>query len=309
MKKLVVYLSLRLPEFTVSEEQVARWRALMPELRIEFAASEAELFKLLPETDYVLAFNFKSTWFSRAPRLKWVASPGAGRELLPDWVPDGVLITPGAFHGEIISETVLGMVLAVNRGLLEGVLLQQQGAVWPDRQLNGLRRLNGTTAVILGYGAIGHWIADRLKLMGVEVIGVRRGNPSREAGVVLVDDIDRVLPEADHLILALPGDRTTDKILDARRLSLLKPDAAVYNVGRGNAIDEDALADALERGHLRAACLDVTAQEPYPAGGRLMRAPRCYLMPHVSAVAPDYLDLAFNEWQCRYRAYQAEGTL
>jgi phosphoglycerate dehydrogenase-like enzyme len=75
----------------------------------------------------------------------------------------------------------------------------------------------------------------------------------------------------------------------------------IINVGRGNAINEHALADALNQHALYAAFLDVAPQEPYPADGILRKTPRCYLMPHASAFAPEYLDMAFEEWISIYR--------
>jgi phosphoglycerate dehydrogenase-like enzyme len=107
--------------------------------------------------------------------------------------------------------------------------------------------------------------------------------------------LDTVLPAADHLVLALPGGAETDSLLDARRLSLLPPHAAIYNVGRGNAIDESALASALVAQAIAAAYLDVFAREPLPADSPLRSCPNAFLLPHISAIAPNYLDLFLRE--------------
>ena len=114
-------------------------------------------------------------------------------------------------------------------------------------------------------------------------------------------EVDALLAQADTLFAALPATAETDDLLDARRLALLPPHAVLINVGRGNAVDEEALAKALAQGALHAAFLDVMKEEPYPDDGPLRRAPRCYLLPHASAFSPDYLDRAFAEWLEIYR--------
>ncbi len=309
MKTLLIHLAFRHPAFTATPEQITRWQAMLPDVEIIHAPDQQSFIKNLPKADYAFAYNFSPTWFGLAPRLKWLASPGAGRDLLPDWVPPGIRVTTGAFHGEVIGETVLGMILAVNRGLLQGLELQCRGIPWPENQITGTRRLTGTRALILGYGAIGQRIAARLRPLGVSITGLRRNPDPADTESASIETLDSRLPAADHIILALPGDTGADRIINARRLALMKPDAALYNIGRGNAVDEPALDAALRSGHLRAACLDVATREPYPADGPLMTAPRCYLMPHLSAAAPDYLDLAFAEWLARYRACQTQGTL
>ena len=114
-----------------------------------------------------------------------------------------------------------------------------------------------------------------------------------------------MLPRADHLVAFLPSGPGTDRLLDARRLALLPPGAFLYNFGRGNAIDEDALAEALRAGRLGGAVLDVFRTEPLPADSPLRSAPRCHLYPHASAFAPDYLDLCFEELAERMTRWMA----
>ena len=108
--------------------------------------------------------------------------------------------------------------------------------------------------------------------------------------------LDRALPQADHLILVLPSDTGTDNLIDARRLALLPARAVVYNVGRGNCLDERALARALKAGALRGACLDVFKEEPLtrasPLAGDL---PGLVRLPHSSAFDDSYMDLFVDE--------------
>ncbi len=142
--------------------------------------------------------------------------------------------------------------------------------------------------------------------MGMRISGVRR-HPAPETeipGVYVVPlaELDALLPSADFLVLALPGTAETDGILDVRRMSLLPAACVVCNVGRGRAIDEDALADALRAGRLRAACLDVFRAEPLPADSSLRSCPNLFAFPHSSAIAPEYLDLFLDEYVALFRA-------
>jgi phosphoglycerate dehydrogenase-like enzyme len=117
--------------------------------------------------------------------------------------------------------------------------------------------------VVLGMGPIGVEIARLLVALGADPVGVRRtptgDEPCRTVGL---DDLDGALAEADALLIALPSTPATRHIVDQRRLALLAPGATVVNVGRGDLVDEAALVDALQRGHIGGAALDVFETEP-----------------------------------------------
>lgn len=293
---LLVWLTLRgVPAFTATREQVARWAAQVPELEVVFADSQEAFIRNLSKATYVMTFRFSEAWLPLTYRVKWMATPAAGRELLGARLPDRIRLTHGTFHGEIMAESVLGMLLAVRRGLLPGLGLCEATAPWPELT-PGRTTIAGSSAVILGYGHIGRAIGGKLTALGVRVQGFGRANMAA---------LPEALATADALILALPATPGTDRLLNAERLALLPRHAVVINVGRGNAIDEEALADALTAGRLHAAFLDVLCEEPYPAEGRLRTTPRCYLLPHASAFAPDYLDRAFAEWLALYRVQEA----
>ncbi len=289
MKKvLLMWFSLRpnVEAFGASDEQVARWASKIPELEVIHAKSQEEFVRNLPKADYIFSYHFSEVWLPLAIRLKWLMTPAAGKELLGAELPPQIRSTNGKFHGKIMGETAVGMLLAVRRGLLPGLGLSSVEAPWPEA-IGGQRIIAGSRAVILGYGNIGKHIGARLEALGVKVTGVTHAN---------LDRLDEYLPEADALFLALPATDETKHILSAARIAKLPPHGVVINVGRGNAIDERALCAALREKRLFAAFLDVMSQEPYPAAGELLHTERCYLLPHLSASAPDYLDLAFDEW-------------
>jgi D-2-hydroxyacid dehydrogenase (NADP+) len=162
----------------------------------------------------------------------------------------------------------------------------------------GSRRLAGQQALIVGFGPLGRECARLLKAVGLKVVGLKR-NASVDASpadaVWPIERLHAILPDADHVILTLPGDTGTDHMISERELSLMRSTAALYNLGRGNAVNEAALVQALESGRLSHAFLDVFEQEPLPASSPLWHTKNLALMPHASAISAEYLDLWFEE--------------
>ena len=117
------------------------------------------------------------------------------------------------------------------------------------------------------------------------IIGVNRSgccdDPVYDA-IYKVADLDKLLPETDLLVMSLPDTAETRGILSRDRIRLLPEDAYIVNVGRGSAIDEDAMADCLEAGHLGGAALDVFQKEPLPKDSRLWKIPRLLITPHIA---------------------------
>lgn len=294
--------------WNLSPAQAQRLRRAIAPVPVTVCRSAASFRSALGHAHVAIGWVFRQEWLSAAPNLEWIATPAAGRDYFQVDRP-GLDITYGGFHGRIMAETVVAMILAENRGLLAACRCQAAGDPWPRPVLSGSTRcLAGTHAVIIGFGRIGQWIGRRLKPFGVRITGIRR-HPRRERPgyfdpadrVTGLAGLDAALAGADHVVLALPSDTGTDNLLNAGRIRRIRRGAAVYNVGRGNAIDERSLAAALRRGQLRAACLDVFGQEPLPADSPLRRAPRLLITPHASAIAPEYLDLFLDEFIPAFR--------
>lgn len=291
MRHDVIWLNWPVDSFKLNEHSLNTYKAHFTDLpRITVVENEAQFLEALPSATHAVVWEFKKEWFAHAPLLKVLATPGAGRELLPSdaEMPSGVVRLNGAFHGQIISETILACMFAHARGLYRSYDWQREGVLWPRGALSPFcYTLAGTRAVILGYGNIGRTLAPKLETLGVSVTGIRRAN---------FNELDNALAATDWLIMALPSDTGTDNILDALRLALLPPHAVVINIGRGNSIDEDALAEALRTHRLAAAFLDVFKNEPLTKASPLAQnLPGLYRLPHGSAFAPQYLELFFEE--------------
>ena len=297
-----------IPCFNLTKSQAESIEGAIDEARVQICRDRDEFIDSLEESEIVLVWTFLQEWFDLAPGLRWVVTPAAGRDYFQVEPPDGIRIDYCSFHGEIIAETVIGMLLSHCRGLRETELLNRENP-WPRRDLAGkLVPLRGSRLTILGFGNIGTWIAKLAKPFGVQVTGIRREEGAApeffEAGdtVLGVESLEAVLPTTDHLVLALPSGEETDKLMDERRLGLLPKNATISNIGRGNAVDEASLAAALNDGSLAAAWLDVFRNEPLEEDSPLRSCRNAFIMPHCSAVAPNYLELFCEEFIEKFRA-------
>ncbi len=159
-----------------------------------------------------------------------------------------------------------------------------------------LRELAGARVAILGLGPIGLAVADRVAGLGAVVRGLRRHPPAAPSppfeGVVGREGLHALLGWADFVVVAVPHTPETERMLGARELGLLRPDAYLVNIARGSVIDEAALATALERGTIAGAGLDVFETEPLPASSPLWALPNVILTPHSAGATPRYFERA-----------------
>jgi phosphoglycerate dehydrogenase-like enzyme len=315
----------------LGERHERRLREALPLVDFRFCQRREEFLEALPEADVAAVWIFRQEWLERAPRLRRIISPTAGAEWFPIQPPPGLKLEFSRFHGRIMAETVLGMMLGHARGLFASRALLAANP-WPRAELEPwLHTLRGARLTVLGFGNIGERIARLAKACGPRITGLRRrptsvsgyapaaqpGGEAQQGGrrgapewfepgdrLLPASELERVLPETDHLVLCLPASPGTDGILDARRLALLPAHAGIYNVGRGNAIDEEALAAWLASRPLAAAFLDVFREEPLAAHSPLRALPNCLILPHLSAIAPDFLDLFVEELLERLAAGQ-----
>jgi phosphoglycerate dehydrogenase-like enzyme len=217
--------------------------------------------------------------------LEWLQLNSAG---VGDYIKEGVLregtilTNASGAYGLAISEYMLGVLLELYKNLH---LYRDNQAESKWQYVGQVKAIYNSTALVVGLGDIGGEFAKRLKALGAYTIGIRRKDtdkPDYLDELHLMEDLDALLPKADIVALSLPATPLTNKIINKKTLSLMKKDAVLINVGRGTAIDTDALCDALESGHLLGAALDVTDPEPLPADHRLWKIKNAVITPHVS---------------------------
>ncbi len=228
--------------------------------------------------------------------LKWVQSTWAGVEPLldPTLRRDYILTNARGVFGGLMSEFVFGHLLYHEKRI--GLHLQaQKEKRWQHEDIGMLR---GKTIGLLGVGSIGAHLAQTAKHFGMTVRGYTRESESSSHvdayyhGGALIE-FARGL---DYLVCVLPRTQETNQIINADVLNALPPRAILLNAGRGNAVDESALIDALHQNKLAAAVLDVFEQEPLPAEHPFWETPNLQITFHTSALSyPEDLVKIFVE--------------
>lgn len=294
--KIAVYLRHPVPCWNFGEPQLARLHQLLPKAKVAVCKTRDEFLEELKEADTCMIWTFRQEWFQSAPKLRLLSTPAAGKDYFQVAFPEKVALMNGQFHGAIIAETVAGFLLGMFRGILPSATNYPDNP-WPRVEVGSeIRMLHGSHLVILGFGHIGQEIGKLLKAFGVRITGVKR-NPniprpnwfSEGDRVISAAECDSVLPTADAVICALPATSETTAFLNAKRIALLQRHAVIVNIGRGNAIEEKALCDALRERRIFGAGIDVFTQEPLPAGHPFLSCQNLWRLPHDSAVSDDYL--------------------
>ncbi len=255
--------------------------------------SEA-LRQTLADSEVLLALDVPVDVLALAPRLRLIQTVGAGVGQFDDralWARDVRLTTAAGVGAPPIAEFVMARVLQVWKHLrtLEDLQLRQ------DWQFTPGRLLSGRTMGIVGFGAIGHAVAQRARAFGMRVIATRRhytpGQLDPDADQLFgPDGLAVLLAESDVLVLAAPETPETENLIGAAELAAMKADSVLCNVGRGSLLDEDALVAALRAARLGAAILDVARVEPLPAGHPFWTERNVYLSPHSAASQDGYFD-------------------
>ena len=220
-----------------------------------------------------------------ATQLKWLNSIYAGVDGMPlDLLRTrGTVLTNGAGINAItIAEYVVMGMLTVAKGYREVVRAQDRREWLTDSP--GKVELFGSKALLLGYGAIGKLIEERLKAFAVDVTIVRR---SAGPNTLTPDQWRAKLGDFDWVILAVPATAETDGMIGAAELAAMKPTATLINIARGSVVDQDALVAALDAQQIAAAFLDVTTPEPLPADDALWSLDNAHVTMHLSGRAQD----------------------
>ena len=221
----------------------------------------------------------------QAVNLKWFQSMFAGVDeyLEPGTIRTEALLTSSSgSNSRSVAENMLTCLLALQRKL-PLYRDSQRRHVWADE--GAAKTLIGATVLVAGAGHIGSCFAGLCKALGAgETIGLKRsvGAVAGFDRVECMEALDELLPQADVVALALPHTPETVKLMDARRLALMKEDAILLSSGRGSVLDQEALVQTMTGGKLWGAALDVTEPEPLPADSPLWDIPNLIITPHVA---------------------------
>tara|TARA_E500000178_G_scaffold337711_1_gene377223 strand:+ start:372 stop:1304 length:933 start_codon:yes stop_codon:yes gene_type:complete len=217
-------------------------------------------------------------WINFCPKLEWIQSTWAGVDALAGLIPDGVVVTPlKHVFGQSMSEFVFGWILALERRILD----RAQASIWDDTPEMGVF---GRTMGILGTGSIGSAVAKTAQHFGIRCRGLNSDGRAVDGFETCFKAGDhRFFDDLDYVVSVLPKTNHTENLVDTNALQRLRPSSILINIGRGNAIDDDALLTALTSGAVGAAVLDVFREEPLPKSHPYWQQPNVYITSHTSA--------------------------
>lgn len=256
---------------------------LPPELEVSWIADDATRVEAIADAEIAWIDKAQinlAAELCRAQRLRWMFTLGAGIEhldlgLLRD---KGVILTNGSGlnSAPVADYAVMGVLVAAKR--FDEVVRLADRREWTTHA-PGHTELEGSRALVVGMGAIGRRIAERLAAFGVVVEGATR---SGRDGTLGADAWRARLGDFDWVVLAAPTTGETRAMIGAPELSAMKPTAWLVNIGRGGLVDQPALVAALHAGHIGGAFLDTVTPEPLPPDDPLWAAPNCLITMHLS---------------------------
>lgn len=262
-----------------------------PDIAVEYKTglSREELLAIIPEFDGLIVRSgtkVTAEVFEAAKRLRVVGRAGVGVDNidLNAATRQGVIVmnTPGA-NSMATAELTIGLMLAASRNIAQAHASVKAGE-WRRNDFVGVQ-LNGKVLGIIGFGRVGRLVAERAQAFGMEVLAYDQyiaEEKAREAGVLLVE-LDELLAQSDYITLHAALTAETTRLIDAETIAQMKDGVILVNAARGQLVDEEALAAALKSGKVKAAAVDVYANEPPTANHPLIGLPNVVHVPHLGA--------------------------
>ena len=252
--------------------------------------------------------------FGMCPRLEWVHIRAAGLDnvFFPDLVNSPAVLTnsTGVFS-QSLGEFGLAAILYFAKDLRRMIRSQAAG-VWDPFDIT---EISGQTVGIVGYGDIGRAVAMRVKPMGMEVLALKRSGPPLYNVDPLVSRFYKpeeriaMISRCDYVVACAPLTAETRGMIGAAEFAAMKPQAVVVNLGRGPVIDEAAMIDALGKGAIKGAALDVFDQEPLPAGHPFYGMENVLLSPHCADHTADWLEQAMQFFLDQFERFRRHEPL
>lgn len=241
----------------------------------------------MARTEALMAYTMPPGLLPAMPKLRWAQAMTAGVEgwlALPDLPANVTLTCARGTHREAMPENIIGALFYVAKPYAAAVENQKQRK-WVH---SVAQPLTGRTLGILGLGAIGQDVARIAAVLGMRVIGTRRRpEPMPDVAEVLpAERTPEVLAQSDFVLLLLPATAQTDNFINAERLAMMKPNAWLFNFGRGHLIEDNDLIAAVKTKKIAGAVLDVYRQEPLPAEHPFWTTDGIIVLPHIGGPHP-----------------------
>jgi len=247
--------------------------------------------------------------FLMSPAVRWVHSRAAGleRTLFPELIASDVTMTNGSgVFSPSLGEFALGAILYFAKDFRR-MIRNQTAGVWEPFDV---LPVSGQTVGIVGYGDIGRAVATRVRAMGMSVLAVKRHVQAKGHSDPLADQIYgpdyliEMLSRCDYIVVAAPLNAETLGLIGEAEFAAMRPSAVIINVGRGPVIEERAMIQALSRGKIKGAALDVFAEEPLPEGHPFYKLENVLLSPHCADHTPDWLDNAMRFFIAQFERFR-----
>lgn len=226
-------------------------------------------------------------------RCKVVGRLGVGLDNidLPGCTARGIRVIPATgANAQSVAEYVIATAMLLLRGAYGSTAAVAQGS-WPRAALSDGREIAGKTLGLVGFGSIGQCTARLARAVGMQACAfdamLDADHPAYADAGVRCAGLSEVIATSDVLSLHVPLADSTRGMFDAERIAAMKPGAILINTARGGIVDETALAEALKRGHLGGAAIDVFEAEPLPAAAHFEGCPNLVLTPHIAGVSAD----------------------
>ena len=292
--KLVISSYHRFTLWRSPPEMAAAVRERWPEMRVVDLPHYDRITPELPDTDIFVGLVLRPEQLREAARLKWVhtTSAGVGQLMYPEFRSSGIILTNASgVHAPNMAEHIAGMVVAMARDF-PGAMRFQAQRKWAQQEIwDGParpRELSGAVALLVGFGAVGRAVAERMRAFGMHIWAVTRSGKAEGSlaeRVCSAAQLDGALPGADYVILTAPETPETHQLMGAKQLAAMKPTAILVNVARGSLVDQVALVAALERRSIGGAALDVASPEPLPPENPLWSLENVFITPHTSGIS------------------------
>jgi phosphoglycerate dehydrogenase-like enzyme len=289
-----------------------------PQLEIVHPATPEDLLLQLRDAEIAIGSTLPPDELARASQLKWVHSPAAAvhQFMVPEFIASPAMLTNGrAVFGATVAEHVIALILALARQL-PACLRFQTRRIWGQQLLwNSATRpktIAGATLGLVGLGAIGSAVAERAKAVGMKVVAVRQHPEKPAENVTAVygpQEIAQLLGQSDFVVLSAPVTPASRNLIDAERLTLMKPTSCLINVGRGALVDEVALTKALQAKQITGAALDVFEEEPLPQDSPLWALENLLITPHCAGFIENLWERHVEEISANLRRYLAGQPL
>ena len=277
----------------LDDRHVQQIKAVSQDVELVQLQSQGEILEAMPDVQVVFG-ELSEDMFMLGNKLRWVQVTGAGVDarLFPELVESDIVLTSAkGTVGEHLAEHAMVLLLGLTRGIATAIRKPSWDQRMPIR--NAAWELVGLTMGIVGLGGTGRELAQRAHGFGMRIVAVDPEDVEVPHNVEACWKMDRfydLLEQSDVVVICAPLTAETEGMFDEQAFARMQSHALLINVTRGKIVNEKALMEALRKGKIGGAGLDVTPQEPLPEDHPLWRMENVIITPHVAGGSPNRMD-------------------